>query len=100
MMSATMPENIMKLAWRFMVNPMAFLVQNFQLTLDGIRQYYVSVGEEANKMATLLDLFPIIEKSQSRGMIFCNTRKSVKFVFDKMVEAGHTLGCIVSVEIF
>ncbi|OXA59492.1 Eukaryotic initiation factor 4A [Folsomia candida] len=92
LMSATMPGNILKLAWRFMRNPVTFLVRDFQLTLDGIRQYYVNVADAAEKILTVVDLFPIIEKS--RGMIFCNMRATVVRVKKKLVDAGHVSACI------
>jgi superfamily II DNA/RNA helicase len=93
LMSATMPGHILKLAWRFMKNPVTFLVRDFQLTLDGIRQYHVKVEEE-HKLETLIDLYHLIDKS--RGMIFCNTRSKVIKVWKALNQQGFRLACIVS----
>jgi superfamily II DNA/RNA helicase len=92
-MSATMPEKILKIAHRFMLNPVKILVRNDQLTLDGIRQFFVKVDSTADKASTLADLYPLIEKA--RGMIFCNCRNTVNEVVKRMNELGCPLQCIV-----
>lgn len=77
-----------------MVNPQLFLVRDYQLTLAGIQQYYVGLKDDAQKFETLRDLLPILQ--QSRGMIFCNTRKLVETLVRKLDDAGHFVAAIVS----
>merc|ERR1712154_410168 len=54
--SATMPLEILQLTQRFMRNAVRILVREEELTLDGIKQFYVAVEREDYKLATLLDL--------------------------------------------
>lgn len=44
--SATMPENILQISKQFMRDPVKILVKNEELTLEGIRQYYVGIEKE------------------------------------------------------
>jgi hypothetical protein len=88
-----MPEKILKIAHRFMLNPVKILVRNDQLTLDGIRQFFVKVDSTADKASTLADLYGLLEKA--RGMIFCNSRNTVNEVAIRMNELGCPLQCIV-----
>lgn len=51
----------------------------FQLTLDGIKQFYVSVEREDWKLETLIDLYDTLSITQA--VIFCNTRRKVLSLF-------------------
>merc|ERR1712228_144397 len=79
--SATMPNEILQLTERFMRNPVRILVKKEELTLDGIKQYYVAVEKEDYKLATLYDLFESLTITQS--IIYCNTRRKVMWLADK-----------------
>ena len=41
--SATMPEEVMQVTQRFMRNPVHILIKKEEITLAGIKQYYVQV---------------------------------------------------------
>jgi len=43
-----MPQEVMEVTDRFMRNPVKILVKKEQLTLEGIRQFYVQVEREVN----------------------------------------------------
>ena len=58
------------------------------LTLDGIKQFYVHVEEEY-KLETLMDLYDSVSIAQS--VIFCNTRRKVEWLSEKMKEQEFTL---------
>ena len=45
-MSATMPDDVLEVTSRFMRNPVRILVKKEELTLAGIRQYYIQVDKE------------------------------------------------------
>merc|ERR1712004_459452 len=49
--SATLPNDVLEITERFMRNPVRILVKNENLTLDGIRQFYVncSVDDRYNR---------------------------------------------------
>eukprot|EP01083_Nonionella_stella_P037699 102758_1 len=48
--SATIPNEILQLTERFMRNPLRILVKKEELTLDGIKQYYLEVEKEHYKL--------------------------------------------------
>jgi translation initiation factor 4A len=54
--SATMPQNILQITTQFMRDPIRILVKKDELTLEGIRQYYVGIEKEEWKYETLMDL--------------------------------------------
>jgi len=46
---------------KFMRNPATILVKNDEVTLDGIKQYYVALEKEEWKDETLIELFKNID---------------------------------------
>lgn len=46
LLSATMPDDVMEVTTKFMRNPIKILVQKEELTLEGIKQFYVAVERE------------------------------------------------------
>jgi len=90
--SATMPNEILQLTERFMRNPVRILVKKEELTLDGIRQYFVAVEKEEYKLATLCDLYESITITQA--IIYCNTRRKVEWLTDKMKQADFTVSAM------
>ena len=75
LISATMPKDVLQVTQKFMRNPVRILVKNEDLTLEGIRQFYIDVKEEINKLPTLLDIWSRLKISQA--VIFCNTKRRV-----------------------
>ncbi len=51
------------------------LVKRDELTLEGIKQFYVNVEKEEWKLDTLCDLYETLAITQS--VIFANTRRKV-----------------------
>ena len=90
--SATMPEEIIKLTGKFMRDPIRILVKTAELTLEGIRQFYVAIEKEDWKFDTLKDLYETLTIPQA--IIYCNTRKKVDYLADKMNENDHTVSCM------
>merc|ERR1712007_6422 len=76
--SATMPAEILELSTKFMRNPVCILVKTDELTLEGIRQFYVALDRESWKLATLCDLYETLTISQA--IIYCNLRRKVDFL--------------------
>jgi len=52
-----MPLEILKLTKQFLRDPAKILVKNEELTLEGIKQYYIAIEKEDWKMDVLLDLY-------------------------------------------
>ena len=73
--SATMPVEFFDVTKKFMNKPIKILVKNEELTLEGIKQFYVNVERMEYKFDTLCDLYNVISVSQS--IIYCNSKKLV-----------------------
>jgi len=80
--SATMPPDALEITRRFMNDPVRILVKRDELTLEGIKQFYISVEREEWKLDTLCDLYDTLNITQA--VIFCNTRRKVDWLTDKM----------------
>jgi translation initiation factor 4A len=87
--SATLPPDVLALASRFMREPTRILVAAETLTLKGIKQFYVAVADEAEKMVVLTDLYESVSVAQS--VVFCGHRRKVDYVADEMNRGGHTV---------
>ncbi|KAE8682626.1 Eukaryotic initiation factor 4A-2 [Hibiscus syriacus] len=75
---------------RILVNkPVRILVKRDELTLEGIKQFYVNVEKEEWKLETLCDLYETIAITQS--VIFVNTRRKVDWLTDKMRSRNYTV---------
>jgi translation initiation factor 4A len=55
-----MPEEVLEVTKHFMRNTIRILVKKEELTLEGIRQFYVSVEKEV-KLFTVKDQLPYIQ---------------------------------------
>ena len=89
--SATMPKEIVEITTKFMKDPAKILVKNEELTLEGIKQYYVYLKKE-DKLDVLLQIYRGIEIAQA--IIYCNSRKSVDFVSEELKKKGHMVSSI------
>jgi translation initiation factor 4A len=81
--SATMPREILEITKKFMNNPKIILVKQENITLDGIKQYYVNVNYDKYKYGLLCDIYGKISINQS--IIYVNT-KSKADKLKKMLE--------------
>jgi len=90
--SATMPVEILSMTKRFMRNPVRILVKKEQLTLEGIRQFYVAVEKEDWKLDTLCDLYETLTITQA--IIYCNTRRKTEWLMEKMTHRDFTVSAM------
>jgi superfamily II DNA/RNA helicase len=90
--SATLPENIYALTNKFMRNPVKITVAAEQLTLEGIKQYFVAVQDDHQKYETLKDLYSTISTVQC--IIYCNSVKRVIELYEAMKEDEYPVCCI------
>jgi superfamily II DNA/RNA helicase len=58
------------------------LVKREQLTLEGIKQFYVALQDETSKFATLMDIYEQITIYQM--MIYCNSKKCAEILARKL----------------
>lgn len=87
--SATLPRDVLDMTSKFTTDPVKILVKRDELTLEGIKQYFIAVEKEEWKFDTLCDLYDSLTITQA--VIFCNTKKKVDWLSDKMREANFTV---------
>jgi translation initiation factor 4A len=87
--SATMAPEILDLTTKFMRDAVRILVKKDELTLEGIRQFYVAIEKEEWKLDTLCDLYETLTITQA--IIYCNTRRKVDFLADQMAKRDFTI---------
>jgi translation initiation factor 4A len=82
LLSATMPNDVLDVTKKFMNDPIRILVKKEELTLEGIKQFYIMVGREEWKLETLCDIYQTLTITQA--VIFCNTRRKVDWLTQQM----------------
>jgi translation initiation factor 4A len=92
LLSATMPQDVLEVTTRFMREPIRILVKKEELTLEGIRQFYIDVEREEWKLDTLCDLYETLTITQA--VIFCNTRRKVDWLTEKMHSRDFTVSAM------
>jgi len=92
LLSATMPADVLEVTKKFMRNPVRILVKKEQLTLEGIKQFYIGVEKEEWKLDTLCDLYETLTITQA--VIFCNTRRKVDWLTEKMHSRDFTVSAM------
>jgi translation initiation factor 4A len=90
--SATMPKEAIDISKKFMRNPTHILVQAEQLTLEGIKQFYINVSHEDYKLETLLDIYSRISVAQA--IIFCNSKRKVNILSEQLKAKGFTVSAM------
>jgi ATP-dependent RNA helicase len=92
LVSATMPQEVLDMTKKFMNEPVHVLVKRDELTLEGIKQFFVAVEREEWKFDTLCDLYDTLTITQA--VIFCNTKRKVDWLSSKMREANFTVSAM------
>jgi len=92
LLSATMPPEVLEVSKYFMRDPVRILVKKEELTLEGIRQFYVNVKQEQWKLGTLCDLYDTLSITQA--VIFCNTRRKVDQLTEEMTAKNFTVSAM------
>ncbi|CAM9941032.1 unnamed protein product, partial [Phaeothamnion confervicola] len=80
--SATLPQEVLDMTKKFMNDPVRILVKRDELTLEGIKQFFVAVEREEWKFDTLCDLYDSLTVTQA--VIFCNTKRKVDWLTAKV----------------
>jgi len=89
LLSATLPYDVLEMTTKFMTDPIRILVKRDELTLEGIKQFFVAVEKEDWKFDTLCDLYDTLTITQA--VIFCNTRRKVDWLTEKMRASNFTV---------
>lgn len=85
--SATLPVELETLTRKMLRDPIKILVKKEQVTLEGIKQYYVGIETDEDKFAMLQDIFSVISMSQC--IIYCNSITRTEKLFNDMNDNGH-----------
>lgn len=91
MSAGAMPTDVREFASRFMRDPLRISSRG-QLTLEGIKQFYISVEREEWKLDTLCDVYETI--TITRSVIFCNTRRKVVWLTEQMRSRDFTVSAM------
>jgi len=89
-----MPLEVLEVTTKFMRDPVRILVKKDELTLEGIKQFYIAVDKEEWKLGTLCDLYETLTITQA--IIYCNTRRKVDWLQEEMQQRDFTVSCMVS----
>ena len=87
--SATMPLDVLEVTSKFMRDPIRILVKKDELTLEGIKQFYIAITREEWKLETLCDLYSTLTITQA--IIYCNTRRKVDWLTEQMQARDFTV---------
>lgn len=90
--SATMPLEVLDVTKQFMREPLRILVKKDELTLEGIKQFFIAVEREEWKLDTLCDLYETLTITQA--IIYCNTRRKVDWLSEKMSSRDFTISAM------
>lgn len=87
--SATMPQNVIDIAETYLNNPVRILLPPDEVTLEGIKQYYVKLDREEWRLPILLDLYQHIAVNQA--LIYVNKRQKAEWLAKQLTAQGFTL---------
>jgi len=90
--SATMPPEIIKMTETIMNNPAKILVKNEDLTLKGIKQFFIQCANDDVKFDNMIEIFSSMEIVQC--MIYVNTREKAEQLAQKMKDKGFVCSCL------
>ncbi|KAJ4147442.1 hypothetical protein LMH87_001959 [Akanthomyces muscarius] len=84
--STTTPHCMLETAAKLMHDPLYITVAKTEYPLDGIKQSYIVVETEERKLDILSELYE--SSALARGIIFCNRRKKVEWLEQKLTDRG------------
>jgi translation initiation factor 4A len=90
--SATMPAEVKDLAEKILSNPVRVTLKTAEVKLDGIKQFYVTLDDEAWKMDCFSDIFESLTISSS--IVFCNTKERAERLYTALTDRGFPVSVI------
>lgn len=84
--SATMPNEVRKIAENYMNNPIDISVSKQNISADSVKHIYymVKAADRYLALKRIADIHPNIY-----GIVFCRTRKDTKELADKLIQDGY-----------
>ena len=89
--SATKTDQTLDLSTKFLNNPETILVEDKNVTLEGIQQYKVVINEEW-KYDTLIDIYNLLNISQC--IIYVNHKNKLMNIYDALIEKQYPVDFI------
>ena len=90
--SATLPPEILELTKHFMNEPQSILVNKEELTLEGIRQFYIKLDQYNWKFDVLFELYETINITQS--IIYVNSKNVLNNLYQKLINDNYPVSYI------
>ena len=90
--SATLPTEILELTKHFMNNAESILVNKEELTLEGIRQFYIKLDQYNWKFDVLFELYETINITQS--IIYINSKNVLNNLYQKLINENYPVSYI------
>lgn len=87
--SATFQHECLELTQKFMINPIRILKKSQELSLEGIHQFFIDVGEDDLKNETISDLYEHLHIESA--MIFCNTKVKATSLEKYLKDKDHSV---------
>ena len=90
--SATFPVQVLEISKKFMNNPTKILIPQEEITLEGIKQFYVPCPNDFIKEDVIKDLFEMLTLAQT--VIFTNSKMRAIGLCESMNKDDHSATCI------
>jgi translation initiation factor 4A len=90
--SATMPKEIIELTNYFMNDPVKLLINKDELTLEGIKQFYIELKQYNWKFDVLYDIYETINVTQS--IIYVNSKTTLNNLYQKLFNENFPISYI------
>jgi ATP-dependent RNA helicase len=87
-----MNTDVVEFVNKLLNNPVRILIPPEEVTLKGINQYAIALDREDWKFEVLLDMYKNLDITQA--LIYCNTRRNVEKLADKMIQASYPISFI------
>jgi len=90
--SATFTPELRDYATKFAPNANSISLKREELSVDGIKQFYMDCKDENHKIEVLTKIYGLLTIGQS--IIFVRTRKSADEITQRMNDQGHAVGAL------
>ncbi|KAF9443617.1 DEAD-domain-containing protein [Macrolepiota fuliginosa MF-IS2] len=90
--SATFPDHVRKFASKFAPDANKIELQKNELSVEGIRQFYMDCRDEEHKYDILVSLYSLLTIGQS--IIFCKHRHTADRISQRMTAEGHKVASL------
>jgi superfamily II DNA/RNA helicase len=90
--SATLPDEALAIAEKFMTSPIIVTIKKEEVSLSGISQYYIPVEKEENKFDTLQDILSSL--ALSKCIVFCNSKNKANWLTTELKKLDVPVGLI------